>query len=150
MTGLPEGDAGAVISQKSIELILLRELASRLTLPVALFDATRRLVYLNVPAEKLFAFRFEDVGEISQRAFIAKIRPTEDDGSLIPAEQMPSGVALNWRRPKHEDMWVFDARGEPHWIAVTGLPLDAQGGGVIGAMTIFWEVPDGDEPPPGT
>jgi PAS domain-containing protein len=147
MTGLPEGDTGAGISQKSIELILLRELASRLALPVALFDAARRLVYLNRPAEELFAFRFAEVGEISQRAFIAMIRPTEDDGTPIPAEQMPSGVALNWRRPKHDDMWVFDTRGGAHWIVVTGLPLDAQSGGVIGAMTIFWEIPDGHQPP---
>jgi hypothetical protein len=147
MTSLPDGRTWAQMSQKPIELILLRELASRLTMAVSLFDADGRLVYLNEPAEELFAMLFDEVGEISQVEFMAMLRPTDDDGAPIPAAQMPSGLALSGRGPQHCTMSVCDTRGGAHRIALTVLPLDAQGGGTIGAMSIFWEKPGGGEMP---
>ena len=141
MTTLP----GAQISQKPIELILLRELASRLTMAVSLCDETGTLVYLNEPAEELFAVLFDDVGEISQVDFMAMLRPADADGVPIPALELPTGLALSGRGPQHRTMWICDARGRAHLIAVTVLPLDAQGGGTIGAMTIYWEVSESDQ-----
>jgi PAS domain-containing protein len=148
MTGRPEGETGADVPQKPIELILLRELASRLAMAVVLFDANRKLVYLNEAAEKLFAVRFEDLGERPQTEITDLIRPFDADGNPIPAERMPSGVALIGRRPQHTTIWMHDFQGGAHFCAVTGLPLDTQEGGAVGAMTIIWPIHDGNEAPP--
>jgi PAS domain-containing protein len=147
MGGRPEEEPGAEVPQKPIELILLRRLASRLSLPIGLFDANRKLVYLNEAAEKLIAARLEDLAETSQTEITDLLRPTDAHGKPIPAERMPSGLALSGR-PSQHNIWLNDLQGGGHWCAVTGLPLDTQDGGAVGAMTIVWEIGDSDDAPP--
>jgi hypothetical protein len=43
---------------------------------------------------------------------------------------------------------MHDLQGGAHWCAVTALPLDGQGGGVLGAMIILWEIDQDGEVPP--
>jgi PAS domain-containing protein len=148
MTSLAEGETGAELAQKPVELILLRELASRLTMPVSLYDANRKLVYMNEAAERLMAVRFVDLGEISHAELIRLVRPLDAHGRPIPAEQMPGGIALIGRRAEQTTAWMHDVEGGAHWCAMTSMPLDTQGGAALGAMSIVWEIGHGDEAPP--
>ena len=56
---------GAAISaQKSIELILARQLASCLAMPVGIVDAEGTLVYYNEQAEEVLDQRFDETGDM--------------------------------------------------------------------------------------
>jgi PAS domain-containing protein len=129
--------------QRPIELILLRELARRLAMPVTLYDADQRLVYLNPAAEALLAAGREKLEETSLDDMMDFLRPTDAYGAPIPAERMPIGVALTEERGQHGNLWIHDAQGVAHWMANTSIPLRGQGGDALGAMSIWWKVGDG-------
>jgi PAS domain-containing protein len=133
--------------QRPIELILLRELARRLSTPVTLYDAGGRLAYLNRAAEVLFAVDYEELGEITLAEAVAIIRPTDTHGVPIPVEHMPTGIALGQQVAQQANMWVHDQNGKAHRVANTSIPLRGQGGGALGAMSIWWKVEDGDQAP---
>ena len=52
------------MSQKEIEVILTRQLASYLAVPVLIVDTDGTLLYFNEPAEAIFARRFDETGEM--------------------------------------------------------------------------------------
>src|SRR5918994_5522206 len=71
------------MAQRDIGLILMRQLASGLALPVWLSDENGDLLFFNEPAEKLLAQRFDDVGTLSL-----------DDARRILSFRDPDGNAL--------------------------------------------------------
>ena len=131
------------MSAKPIELILLRQLASRLPMPVALVDAQGNLVYFNPASERLLGLDHNEVGEYPTGSFDKLLDPRHPDGSPMPVQDMPIVVALHDRRPQQSSMILHSSDGTPHRITTTAVPLDGQGGALLGAMSIFWEV-DGD------
>jgi PAS domain-containing protein len=131
------------VSAKPVELILLRQLASRMPMPVVLVDAGGALVYFNPATERLLGYGTGPYPEVPMTALreLGDIR--DADNSPLPVERMPIAVALHQRRPQHRRLIVHGADGRPHRIATTAIPLDGQGGALLGAMSIFWEE-DGD------
>ena len=47
-----------------IEIILNRQLADCLSIPVFIIDPTGNLIFYNTPAEEVLGKRFEDTGEM--------------------------------------------------------------------------------------
>jgi hypothetical protein len=57
----------------------------------------------------------------------------------MKVQDMPIVVALHERRPQQKRMILHDIDGRPHTIVTTAVPLDGQGGTLLGSMSIFWE-----------
>jgi len=127
------------MAPKPIELILLRQLASRLPLPVALVDAQGVLVYFNPAGERLLAIDHAALGEYPISRFDELLDPRQPDGSPMRAQDMPIAVALHERRPQQARMIIHGTDGTPHHIVTSAVPLDGQGGVLLGSMSIFWE-----------
>jgi len=127
------------VDHKPIELILLRQLASRLPLPVALADAEGNLVYFNPATERLLGFEQATLGEYPIGRFDELLDPRHPDGTPMKAQDMAIAVALHDRRPQQARMILHGADGRPHEIVSTAVPLDGQGGALLGSMSIFWE-----------
>ena len=68
------------MTQKPIELILTRHLASNLAMPIFLVDADGTLIFYNEPAERLLGMRFEETGEMPANEWATKWMPTTVDG----------------------------------------------------------------------
>jgi PAS domain S-box-containing protein len=130
----PGGPAG----QLPIELILFRQVASYLDLPVFLVDSEGRLVYFNEPAEPLLGLRFDEVGELSMVDWLAEFRPADVDGSRLPTDAVPLVIALREARPVHARLTIVGLDGVRRAIATTAIPLRGQGGHVLGAVALFW------------
>lgn len=62
------------MSQKEIEVILARHLASYLAMPIFLVDPEGTLVYYNDPAEKILGLRFAETGEVSAPRMVNPVR----------------------------------------------------------------------------
>jgi PAS domain S-box-containing protein len=131
------------VSAKPVELILLRQLARRMPMPVVLVDADGLLVYFNPATERLLGYTRDQYPEASMTHLLRVGDPRDVDGNPIPLERMPIAVALLERRPQQGTLIVHGADGQPHRIVTTSIPLDGQGGTLLGAMSIFWEE-DGD------
>jgi PAS domain-containing protein len=127
------------MTQKDIELILLRQWASHLTMPIFLTGSDGALLFYNEPAEVLLGVRFDEAGEMSA-ARIARIFKTKnEDGSPMATEELPLMVALTERRPVHRVVRYEGLDGKARKVEVTAVPLAGQGGRDLGAVVFFWE-----------
>ena len=127
------------MAHKPLELILLRQLASRFPLPVTLVDAEGSVVYINPANERLLNLTQASVAEFPYDRLQELIEYRHADGSPMELEDRPLAVALHDRRPLQATIILHGADGVPHRVEVTAFPLDGQSGDPIGAMSIFWE-----------
>jgi len=127
--------------QKSLVLILARELATNLATPIYIADADGDLVYFNEPAEQIASGRFADRGETSITDWVKLLAPETLDGRPLTREEMPGGIAFAERRPAHGTMRVTGLDGSRHTVETTALPLFGPDGEFHGIMAIFWELP---------
>ncbi len=126
--------------QKSLVLILARELATNLATPIYIADADGDLVYYNEPAEEIAAGRFAERGETSISDWVQLLAPESLDGTPLAREEMPGGIAFAERRPAHRAMRVTGLDGERHTVETTAIPLFGPDGEFHGIMAIFWEL----------
>jgi PAS domain-containing protein len=127
------------MSQQEIEVILARQLADYLALPIFLVDQAGHLLFYNEPAERLLGHRFEETGPMPAEEWATIFRPTdEDDRPLLP-EQLPLMIALRAGRPAHSGFWIRGLDGVLRRIYVTAFPLIGQADRRLGAVAIFWE-----------
>ena len=124
--------------QRPIELILLRQLASYLDMPIFVVDAEGRLVYYNEPAESLLGVRFDEVGVMETADWLAAFRPGDEAGGVMPADEVPILIALREQRPVQCELWISGLDGVRRPIGATALPLVGQGGSHLGAVAFFW------------
>ena len=127
------------MAQKEIELILLRQCASYLVMPIWLMGPDGELLYYNEPAEQILGRRFDEAGTMPVEELSAMFWTTAEDGSPIDASDLPINIALTKRRPAHLPMRIRGFDGIWRIIEVTAFPVKGQGGRHLGAVAIFWE-----------
>jgi PAS domain-containing protein len=128
------------MAQQEIEVILIRQLASYLAMPIVIVNSAGTLVFYNEPAEELLAMRFEETGELTEDEWVNDLMLTDEHGMPIAQEARPLTIALHERRPAHKTMWGQDRNGMRRHVEVTAFPLIGQAGRVLGAVAIFWEI----------
>src|SRR2546423_487957 len=94
-------------------MILVRQLAGYLFVPVLVVDTTGTVVFYNEPAERILGVRFEETGLV---------------------------IALQQRRPAHARRWLL-GRGDRVRLEVelTAFPILDQEERLLGAVAMFWE-----------
>lgn len=127
------------MAQKAIELILMRQLASYLAMPILLFDTAGNLLFYNEPAETLLGRRFDETGELSLEEWYSIFELTAEDGSPLPLEERPLVTALQKHRAAHRGFWLRRPDGISRRTEATAFPLEGQGGRHLGAVVILWE-----------
>ena len=127
------------MSQKAVELILMRQLASSLAMPIFLVDPSGSLLFYNEAAEQLLGSRYDETGEMSMGQWSNRFAPIAEDGSPVPAEALPLSIALQKQRAAHLDFWIRGSDGASKKVGATAFPLEGQGGRQLGAVGIFWE-----------
>jgi len=130
------------MAQQPIELILLKQWASYLALPVWLIDESGNLLYYNEPAEGLLGVRFEEAGEIHADQLAAHFQTSRVDGTPFPNEELPIVVALVKRLPHHATVRVQALDGVSRDLSITAFPVEGQGDRHLGAVAMFWEQQD--------
>ena len=76
-------------SQKEIELILARQLASYLAMPIFIVDPLGNLVYYNEPAEGILGHRFEETGEMPVEEWTTIFQPTDEFDEILKSRIKP-------------------------------------------------------------
>jgi PAS domain S-box-containing protein len=127
------------MAQHPIELILFRQLASSLSIPVFLVDERGDLAYLNEAAERLLGVRADDLGEMPFATWTTAFAPRRADGTPQAAETLPLVVALRERQPAHGPLVITDQHGTARTLEITAFPLEGGHGRLIGAVAMFWE-----------
>ena len=128
------------MTQREVELILVRQLASYLTIPIFVVDPKGTLIFFNEPAEAFLARRFEETEELSLEEWTLLVAPHNEDGTPLRHDQRPITTALEEHRPAHAKIWIKNQLGESRKIEVTTFPIVGQAGRDLGAVALFWGV----------
>jgi len=128
----------ATARSKHLVLILARELASNLATPTLIVDADGTLVFFNEAAEEIVGKGFSEIGEMSMEEFSASFVPRTRNHTPLPEERRPTRIALEERRPAHEQLWVTSRDGVDRQVAITAFPLFAEADEFVGIVGIFW------------
>ena len=125
-----------------IELILNRQLADCLSMPVFITDTTGNLIFYNEPAEKILGARFEDTGEMKAEEWSTVFKQQDEEGNLLHADHLPLMRTLKDQYPYHKTFCIVSLKGEIEKISVTSYPIIGRTGKFLGAVAIFWKPKD--------
>jgi PAS domain-containing protein len=141
------------MGQKAVEVILMRQLASYLAVPIVLVDPQGDLVYFNESAQPLVGRALDQTEPIRRGEWSARFRPTWEDGTPVAREDQPFFIATEKREPVHCRYWMQGLDGVRRQIEGIGFPLIGQGDRMLGAVGMFWDVSspkvDTETRPPG-
>jgi PAS domain-containing protein len=127
------------MSGPPIEILLLKQVAGYLAMPIFLIDADGALEYYNEPAEELLGQRYEETGQIPLEIWGKIWSPTDLEGRLLAPEELPVAVAGRERRPVLGTVAIRRPDGSDCQLTITALPLEGADGSQLGAFAIFWE-----------
>jgi hypothetical protein len=124
-----------------IELILTRQLAEYLSVPLLLVDSKGDLLFYNEPAESILGRRFEDTGRLTAEEWATMVTVVDDQGQPVAARDLPLMTTLATRLPAHGRLRIVDGERGSRAIEVTAIPIAGLHGDFLGAAALFWELP---------
>lgn len=125
-----------------IEIILNRQLADCLSIPVFITDTKGNLIFYNEPAEEILGKRFEDTGEMPVEQWSTDFKPIDEQGMTLPPDDLPLVKTLKNTYPYHKTFLIESLQGKTQKISVTSYPIIGRAGKMLGAVAIFWKTKD--------
>ncbi len=122
-----------------IEIILNRQLADCLSIPVFITDRIGTLIYYNEPAEKILGRRYEDTGEMPSNVWATIFKPMDELGNTLLPDELPLVKTLQNCNPHHKTFWIESLQGKVEKISVTSYPILGRSSKFLGAVALFWE-----------
>ncbi|HZH37272.1 MAG TPA: PAS domain-containing protein [Flavisolibacter sp.] len=126
----------------AIEIILNRQIADCLGIPVFITDTSGNLLFYNESAEEILGKRYEDTGEMSVTEWGTAFNNKDDFGNPLPADELPLVKTLKNQLPYHKTFWIKSLQGRAERISVTSYPVISRSGKFLGAVAIFWRPTD--------
>ena len=127
------------MAQQPIELILLKQVASQLALPIFLVNPDGDLLYYNEPAEAILGRRYDETGELPLSEWSVLFTPEDEHGEPFAPEHLPLVRVLAERRPVHGGFAITGLDGVRRKLSVTAVPIVGLGDRFLGAVALFWE-----------
>jgi PAS domain-containing protein len=128
------------MAQLPVEMILVRQLAGYLFVPVLLVDTTGTVVFSNEPAERILGVRFEETGRIDPDEADRLVELSDDPAVGPDGAGRPLLTALQQGRPIHVRRWLLRRADRVRLqVEVTVFPVIDQEERVLGAVAMFWE-----------
>lgn len=127
------------MSMRPFEMILIRQLAGHLALPVFLVDPDGTLIFYNEGAEQVLGRRFDETGEMAALEWAAVFVPRDERGETLAPEALPLNIALREKRPAHRRFEIRGLDGVLRHIETTAIPVISLDGRLHGAVAMFWE-----------
>jgi len=125
---------------KEIQVILARQLAGCLAMPILIVDTAGTLIFYNEPAEAILNERFEETGEIQAHEWVKLFAVADEERNTLAPGEQPMLLALITRQPTSRTAWIRTGDNTGRHVSITAFPLIGQTGQFLGAMMIFWEI----------
>ena len=123
-----------------IQIILTRQLAGYLDVPLFLVDPKGTLLFYNEPAETILGRRFEESGAMPAEEWSRGFYPVDAEGKPILPEELPLMIALTRRRPAYKRFFIRGLNGVRRHLEVAAIPITGLQGEFLGAAALFWEL----------
>jgi PAS domain-containing protein len=125
-----------------IQIILTRQLAQYLSVPVFLVDPEGNLLFYNEPAETVLGQRFDETGAMPPDKWSSAFEPLDDKGQSLPPEKLPLMITLTEQRPAFLRFVIRGLDGVMRPIEVASVPILGLNKEFLGAAALFWEIPE--------
>ena len=125
-----------------IEIILSRQLADCLSVPVFITDTAGNLIFYNEPAEDILGKRYEETGEMPVGDWSTIFKPIDEHGNPLSPEELPLVKTLKNQKPYHKEFLIHSLKGTVEKISVTSYPIIGRASNFEGAVAIFWSLKD--------
>ena len=89
------------MTQQEIEVILVRQLAEYLEMPIFIVGPTGDLLFYNEPAEAILGSRYVETGPMPASEWSTVFKPFDKDGQAIKPGELPLMIALTEQHPAH-------------------------------------------------
>jgi PAS domain-containing protein len=89
------------MGRRAIEIVLMRQLASYLAVPILIVDRNLDLLFFNESAEPILGRRFEETGEIRRGEWNHLFQSADANGVPIPLEERSLPRAIDRNEPSH-------------------------------------------------
>lgn len=122
---------------QAVEIILARQFASGLSVPVLLVDARGDTLFYNEPAEAIFGRRFDEIDALPFEERAALLAPRRQDGEPLPVEQLPGMLAMREHRSAHAEFYIHGLDGVLRAVEATAIPVESAGGQVLGTLVVM-------------
>ncbi len=123
-----------------IQIILTRQLAAYLSVPLFLVDPKGNLIFYNEPAEAILGRRFDETGAIPLEEWLSAFTRFDDEGQPIPPDNLPLMITLTKQRPRYKRFHIRGVDGVLRHIEVASIPITGLQGEFLGAAALFWEL----------
>ncbi|MEO6288633.1 MAG: hypothetical protein ABIO76_01860 [Ginsengibacter sp.] len=123
-----------------IEIILNRQLADCLSIPVFITDPGGTLIFYNMPAEEVLGERFEETGEMPVEKWSVIFKPMDEMNNPIVPDELPLVKTLKNFLPYHKSFYIKSLQGNIEKIALTSYPIINRENKFLGAVAMFWKV----------
>jgi PAS domain-containing protein len=123
-----------------VQIILIRQLAGYLGVPLFLADRNGDLLFYNEPAEAIVGMQFEQTGAIPAKTWTSMFRPMDEQGQSIPPKDLPLMISLATQRPAYKRFYIHGMNGVRRHIEVTSIPIVGLQGEFLGGASLFWEI----------
>jgi PAS domain-containing protein len=121
------------------ELIVMRQLASYLAMPIFVQDADGNLVYFNEPAEPILGRRFDETGALTREELWELFRPSDADGGALSFQNSPFQMVRDDGEAMHARFRLRGMDGITRLVEGTVIPLTNRDGETVGNFAVFWE-----------
>jgi PAS domain-containing protein len=132
----------AEVMAHPIQIILMRQLAGYLNVPLFLVDPNGDLLFYNEPAEAILGRRFDETGAMTAEEWSSAFTPEDYEGRTISPADVPLMIAITKRRPAYRRFFIRGLDGIRRHVEVAAIPIAGLGGEFLGAAALFWEVSD--------
>ena len=123
-----------------IQIILTRQLAAYLSVPLFLVDPKGNLLFYNEPAEAILGRRFDETGAMPLEEWWSVFNRSDDEGKPIQPEDHPLMITLAEKRPTYKRYHTEGLNGVVRQLEVTSIPITGLQGDLLGAVALFWEI----------
>jgi PAS domain S-box-containing protein len=128
------------MAQREIELILLRQWASHMSLPIWVTGLDGDLVYYNEPAEAMLGVRYDEAGAMPLAELAETFQIADEEGAPLSSEEIPLAIAMRQGSPSHRRLRYCGLDGTWRTVEVTAFPFEGEGRRPLGVVAIWWEV----------
>ena len=123
-----------------IQIILMRQLAGYLSVPLFLVDPKGNLLFYNEAAEAILGQRFDETGAMPAETWSATFTAVDEDGKPIPSKDRPLIITLTKQRPAYKRFYIQGLNGVSRHIEAAAIPIADLQGEFLGAAALFWEI----------
>lgn len=121
---------------RPLELILARQWAALLSVPVLIFDAEGALVFFNEPAGLLLGRKYDEVGVMVPAEWQSAFPMESAEGRALPPAELPMERALRQDLPVQVQVSVRAMDGVRRKAVVTAFPIRGLQRASVGVMTL--------------